>query len=126
MTLRLATSQDWLADLQFESGKGLSINYVMPKLAIFDPPPPHVTLLVKILINFNKRKMQLDVGMEPTFRFEHMICICKEMGIVKFEILWKFTCRVEIIFLECSHLSRLNLLNFTKNYLLSGNIFFTV
>ncbi len=35
--------------------------------------------------------MQLDVGMEPTFRFEHMICICKEMGIVKFEILWKFT-----------------------------------
>ena len=39
--------------------------------------------------------MQLDVGMEPTFRFEHMICICKEMGIVKFEILWKFTCRVE-------------------------------
>ncbi len=30
-------------------------------------------------------KMQLDVGMEPTFRFEDMICICKEMGIVKFE-----------------------------------------
>ena len=29
--------------------------------------------------------MQLDVGMEPTFKFEHMICICKEMGIVKFE-----------------------------------------
>ena len=33
------------------------------------------------------RKMQLDVGMKPTFKFEHMICICKEMGIVKFEIL---------------------------------------
>ncbi len=33
------------------------------------------------------KKMQLDVGMEPTFRFAHMICICKEMGIVKFEIL---------------------------------------
>ncbi len=32
--------------------------------------------------------MQLDVGMEPTFRFEHMICIRKEMGIVKFEILY--------------------------------------
>ncbi len=30
--------------------------------------------------------MQLGVGMEPTFRFEHMICICKEMGIVKLEI----------------------------------------
>ncbi len=29
--------------------------------------------------------MQLDVGMEPTFRFEHMICIYKETGIVKFE-----------------------------------------
>ncbi len=34
-----------------------------------------------------EKKMQLDVGMEPTFRFEHMICKCKEMGIVKFEIL---------------------------------------
>ena len=31
-----------------------------------------------------KKKMQLDVGMEPTFRFEHIICICKEMGIVKY------------------------------------------
>ncbi len=31
--------------------------------------------------------MQLDVGMEPTSRFEHMICLCKEMGIVKFEML---------------------------------------
>ncbi len=22
------------------------------------------------------KKMQLDVGMEPTFKFEHVICIC--------------------------------------------------
>ncbi len=42
-------------------------------------------------IGGKKGKMQLDVGMEPTFRFEHMICICKEIGIVKFEILWNFT-----------------------------------
>ncbi len=37
---------------------GPSINYVMPNLAIYDPPPPHVTISVKILIDLNKRKMQ--------------------------------------------------------------------
>ncbi len=37
--------------------------------------------------------MQLDVGMEPTFRFGHMICICKEMGIVRYEICHRQTDR---------------------------------
>ncbi len=44
------------------------------------------------------KKMQLDVGMEPTFRFEHMICICKEMGIVKFEYFKRYELLSSLIF----------------------------
>ncbi len=51
------------------------------------------TYLIKVYLNknfsffpihfpFTQKKMQLDIGMEPTFKFEHMIYICKEMGIV--------------------------------------------
>ena len=45
----------------------------------------HLLSLLSLIME--RLKMQLDVGMEPTFKFEHMICICKEMRTVKFEIL---------------------------------------
>ncbi len=50
---------------QGDFSTGLSINYVPPKQTIFDPSSPHVTLLVKILINFNKRMKQLVVDVSP-------------------------------------------------------------